>query len=123
MKTIELSGQRRDLSTKGALRTLRVKGQVPAVVYGGEKAPSPMAVNGKEFLQILKGHGTNTVMSLKIGADAETVLVKDLQRDLLSHEIIHIDFQRISLTEKIEVNVPLHVKGEAPGVKLGGGIM
>src|SRR5262245_25756837 len=123
MKTVELKAEKRDLSTKGALRTLRVKGQVPAVVYGGKKSPSPAAVNGKEFLQVMKGHGANTVLSLKIGADAETVLVKDLQRDLLSHEIAHIDFQRISLTEKIEVNVPLHVKGEAPGVKLAGGIM
>jgi large subunit ribosomal protein L25 len=57
-----------------------------------------------------------------IGA-GETVLLKDLQRDFLTHNIVHVDFQRVSMTEKLEVNVPLHIVGEAPGVKLSGGIL
>jgi large subunit ribosomal protein L25 len=62
-------------------------------------------------------------MNLKLGDGAEMVLLKDVQRDVLSHDVIHVDFQRISMTEKLEVNVPLHVAGEAPGVKVGGGIL
>jgi large subunit ribosomal protein L25 len=60
---------------------------------------------------------------LKVGGKAETVLLKELQRDFLTHAVIHADFQRISMTDKLEVNVPLHITGEAPGVKLGGGIL
>lgn len=123
MQTVELSGKKRDIKTKGALRVLRVEGEVPAVVYGGKKSPVPLSVAGKELLQVIKAHGANVILSLKVGSDTETVLVKEVQRDPISHKPIHVDFQRISLTDKIEVNVPLHVKGEAPGVKLAGGIL
>jgi large subunit ribosomal protein L25 len=123
MQTIELTGQKRDLASKGALRSLRLKGQVPSVIYGGKKSSYPLTVNSKEFQLLTKAHGSNVVVNLKVDSATETVLVKEVQKDMISREIIHIDFQRISLTDKIEVSVPLHVKGEAPGVKLSGGIL
>ncbi len=123
MATVEMIGKKRDLTTKGGLRTLRVQGEVPAVVYGGENKSFPLSVELKQFLKLLKQHGANVVMSLKLDGGTETVLVKEVQRDAISRMPIHIDFQRISLTETIEVSVPLHVSGEAPGVKLGGGIL
>ncbi len=123
MQMVELNGKKRDIKTKGALRVLRGEGEVPAVVYGGKKSPVPLSVAGKELLQVIKAHGANVILSLKVGSDTETVLVKEVQRDPISHKPIHVDFQRISLTDKIEVNVPLHVRGEAPGVKLSGGIL
>lgn len=63
------------------------------------------------------------IMNLQVAGAGETVLLKDLQRDFLTHNIVHVDFQRVSMTEKLEVNVPLHIVGEAPGVKLSGGIL
>lgn len=123
MQTIEMNAKKRTVSTRSVLNSLRKVGEVPAVVYGGRKEPWPMSVNGKEFLQIVRAHGINVVMNLKVGNETETVLVKEIQRDPLGHHILHIDFQRISLTEKIEVGVPVRVKGEAPGVKLSGGIL
>ncbi|MBI4395641.1 MAG: 50S ribosomal protein L25 [Elusimicrobia bacterium] len=123
MQTVELTGNKREISTKGALRSLRVKGEIPAVVYGGADSSKTLSVNGKEFRQLLKAHGTNMVVSLKLDSKTETVLVKQAQRDPLTRDFVHVDFQRISLTEKIEVSVPLRVKGEAPGVKLSGGIL
>lgn len=123
MQTVELKGKKRDLSTKGALRRLRTEGEVPAVVYGGQKSPSVLAVSNKELQALLKTHGANVLVNLKLDSQAETVLVKEVQRDILTRSFIHIDFQRISMTEKIEVSVPVHVKGEAPGVKLSGGIL
>ena len=51
------------------------------------------------------------------------VLIKELQRNAITRQIIHVDLHRISLKDKIEVSVPIHIKGEAPGVKLGGGIL
>lgn len=123
MKTIELGAERREGMTKGNLRQLRLKGQIPAVVYGGKADSSSLFINGKELAQVLKGHGTNVLMDLKVGEKSEVVLLKDVQRHFVSHSILHVDFQRISMTEKLEVNVPLHVTGEAPGVKLSGGIL
>ena len=123
MQTIELTAAKRGENTKGALRQLRLAGQIPAVVYGGQKEPQRLALDLKNFVRLLKGHGTNVLMNLKLDGGAEVVLVKDVQRDVLSHDVIHVDFQRISMTEKIEVNVPLVLSGDAPGVKVGGGIM
>ena len=123
MQTIELSAEKRELSSKGSLSKLRSEGQIPAVVYGGKKSPENLALNLKNLTQLLKGHGVNVLMNLKLGSSAEIVLLKDVQRDILSHDVIHVDFQRISMTEKLEVNVPLHATGEAPGVKVGGGIL
>ena len=123
MQTIELGADKREIVTKGTLRTLRVGGMIPAVVYGGKKEPANLIIEGKKLIRVLKGHGMNVLVNLKVGAGAEVVLLKDLQRDVLTHEIIHVDFQRISMTEKLDVNVPIHIKGEAPGVKVGGGIM
>jgi large subunit ribosomal protein L25 len=122
MQTIELKSEKRDLSTKGALRQAREAGNVPAIIYGGGKEPATAAVNAKEFLKLLKTHGGNALVTLK-GASSDLVVVKEIQRDVISHEAIHVDFRRISLTEKLEVSVPFQVTGEAPGVKLQGGIL
>lgn len=123
MKTIELGAERRELASKGERRQLRSAGRIPAVVYGGKKDAAPLSIDGKSLFQVLKGHGTNVIMNLKVGGSGETVLLKDLQRDFVTHNIVHVDFQRVSMTEKLEVNVPLHIVGEAPGVKLSGGIL
>jgi large subunit ribosomal protein L25 len=123
MQTIELRGEKRELSTKGELLTLREGGRVPAVVYGEKKEPVNLSVDVKNFTHLLKGHGANVLMNLILGEGGEVVLLKDVQRDVITHNIIHLDFQRISMTKKIEVNIPLNVTGEAPGVKVGGGIL
>ncbi|MGQ0645321.1 MAG: 50S ribosomal protein L25 [Elusimicrobiota bacterium] len=120
MATIELTAKKREIGTNGALRALRESGEVPAVVYGGQKPPVSVSVTAKE----LKIHGgASALINLKVGSEAETVLLKDVQRDPISRKFIHLDFQRISLTEKIEVSASLRFTGEAPGVKLGGGIL
>src|SRR5262245_38659357 len=123
MQTVELKSEKRDLSTKGALRQTRVAGRVPAVVYGGGKDPSTAAVDAKELSKLLTAHGANALVNLKGAAGTDLVLIKEIQRDVIGHQPIHIDFRRISLTEKLEVSVPFHVVGEAPGVKLQGGIL
>lgn len=123
MQNVELATKKRDISTKGKLGDLRRAGDVPAIIYGSGKPASPAVLNGKELLQVLKTHGLNVILSLVVDGKKDTVLVKEIQRDILTHAITHVDFQRISLTEKILVNVPLHVKGEAPGVKLSSGIL
>jgi large subunit ribosomal protein L25 len=67
--------------------------------------------------------GRNALITLKIGGTSHAVLVKDIQRHPITRDIRHVDLHRVSLEKKIEASVPVHVKGEAPGVKLGGGIL
>jgi large subunit ribosomal protein L25 len=67
MQTIELRGEKRELSTKGELLTLREGGRVPAVVYGEKKEPVNLSVDVKNFTHLLKGHGANVLMNLILG--------------------------------------------------------
>ncbi|MBI3549783.1 MAG: 50S ribosomal protein L25 [Elusimicrobia bacterium] len=125
MKEIQLNAQLREngKSNKKELSGLRATKMIPGVVYGGKKEPVSVVVNEKELLAATKTGGANAILHLKHPKGEDTVILKELQRHVVSNQPIHADFQRISLKEKIEVKVPLHVIGEAPGVKLHGGIL
>jgi large subunit ribosomal protein L25 len=123
MQTVELNTQKRDLTTKGGLRQVRLAGRIPTAVYGGKKDPANVSIDAKDFLKMMTAHGHNVLVNLKSEAGTDLALVQEVQRDVITRAPIHVDFRRISMTDKIEVSVPLHVKGEAPGVKLQGGIL
>ncbi|MCM2304292.1 MAG: 50S ribosomal protein L25 [Elusimicrobia bacterium] len=109
--------------TKKDLSTLRAQSTIPAVVYGGEKAPIMVALSEKDLMAARKKGGANAILRLKHTKGEETVIVKELQRHPVTDRPVHADFQRISLTQKIEAKVPLNIVGEAPGVKTSGGMM
>ncbi len=112
--------------TKGSkkqLSGLRAQSRIPAVVYGGEKGPISIALSERELIDARKKGGANAILHLKHAQGVETVVVKDLQRHPVTDRPVHADFQRISLTKKIEARVPLIVVGEAPGVKDFGGML
>jgi len=124
MAVIQLKGSRRENVGKGWARKARAAGQIPAVIYGHGETPRPIAVDFREFEVALRGHkGSNAIVNLNVGGGEVTALVRDVQYDPLSRAIIHLDFQHISLTEQIEVEVPVHLTGTAVGVKDGGGIL
>jgi len=111
--------------TKKDLSTLRASSTIPAVVYGGEKGQGPilLALSEKDLMSARKKGGANAILRLKHAKGEETVIVKELQRHPVTDRPVHADFQRISLTAKIEAKVPLNIIGEAPGVKTSGGMM
>ena len=124
MAVIQLKGARRDQIGKGAARKARAAGQIPGVIYGHGETPQPIAVDFREFELALRGHkGSNAIVNLNVGGGEVTALVRDVQYDPLSRAIIHLDFQHISLTEQIEVEVPGQFVGIPVGVKDGGGIL
>ncbi len=125
MSVIQLKGSRRESVGKGGARKARAAGLIPAVVYGHGETPMPVSVDQREFEVALRGHkGSNAIVNLSVsGAKDVTALVRDVQYDPLSRAIVHLDFQHISLTETIEVEVPLHFIGIPVGVKDGGGIL
>ncbi|MBI5240529.1 MAG: 50S ribosomal protein L25 [Elusimicrobia bacterium] len=124
MQEIKLSVVVREgKSTKKQLSALRDEKRLPGIVYGGDKPPLHVALSEKELLAARKKGGANAILHLETGKATETVIVKELQRHPVNDRLVHADFQRISMTEKITAKVPIHVTGEAPGVKNDGGTL
>ncbi len=113
---------REKTGVRGVNSSLRTQGIVPAVVYGTEKKSLSLSINEKEFVSIMK-KGHNAIIKLKYDKVEDSVIVKEIQRHVVSGKIIHVDFYRISLKDKIEVKIPLKFVGEAYGVKTQGGII
>lgn len=124
--TIEINAVKRDAKGTGASRRLRRAGSVPGVVYGGGKEAVTLEFNAKDlFLQFRHEAFHASVLNLNVDGKKESVLLRDYQMHPVRNTIQHIDFQRVSATEKIHVKVPFHFINAdvAPGVKLGGGIV
>src|SRR5450432_3493682 len=100
-----------------ANKRLRDTGQLPGVIYGHKEAVVPVTLPKKEVVNHLN-HGAH-VFDLSIEGKNEKVLVKEVQYDHLGHEVIHVDFARVSLDEKVEVTVPLELKGTPKGEEEG----
>jgi len=125
MEKINLSASVRAQTGKSASSHLRKKGLIPAVVYKGGKKTIHVEVSVKELEGVLHTDaGENVIINLKISGEGKkpdkTVIIKDIQHDPVKDDFLHVDFNEILLTEKIEVKVPVEVKGEAVGVKDGG---
>jgi large subunit ribosomal protein L25 len=99
-------------------RRLRRQGLVPAVIYGHKKETVPVALNGEELTNAIR-HGAR-VVDLKSEAGTEHALIQDLQWDHLGKDILHVDFRRVDINERVEVPVPIELRGIAPGVTAGG---
>lgn len=124
MAEIKVSAEERPKkSTNKSLADLRTARRIPAVIYGGKGGNASVSVDEKELMDGLGREGHNAIIHLKHGKSEDTVILKDLQRHVVSGNPIHADFVRVDMNKKVEVEVPLHVYGEAPGVKLQGGIL
>ena len=120
---------KRDGRGKNEARRLRVRGRIPAVVYGARakgKAPEgvPVAVDPRQVLRILHSEaGANTLITLKLDGGESRVMVKEYQLDPVTHQLLHADFYQLAMDRAISVTVPIVIKGEAKGVKLEGGMI
>jgi large subunit ribosomal protein L25 len=105
-------------------RKLRQDGRAPAVLYGRGKDTVSLSLDPRELEKSLKSShaGMNTLFDLRGDPKVEgrTVLVKELQREPVRGNIIHADFFEIDMTQKLQVSVPLHIEGIAPGIAMGG---
>jgi large subunit ribosomal protein L25 len=113
---IQLKAEPRTVLGK-KVRALRQQGVVPANVYGHADSEA-VQVPVKESEHVLARAGKTQLISLELdGSDATTVLVKDFQRHPIKGSLLHIDFYRVAMTERMRVDVPLQFVGEAPAVK------
>ncbi|TBV01214.1 50S ribosomal protein L25/general stress protein Ctc [Phytopseudomonas dryadis] len=110
---------------KGASRRLRRNASlVPAVIYGGEKAPQSISLVAKDLAKLLDNEAAfSHVLTLTVDGQKESVLIKALQRHPAKGFVLHADFQRVIAGQKLSAHVPLHFVNEASaaGVKQGGG--
>lgn len=124
VKDLKVAAQTRDSRGKNEARRLRVKGLVPAVVYGGTGEPAPISVDPKEITKILHSRtGHNTIFRLSItGGEDTPVMIVDWQHEPIKESLLHVDLKRIDLNQRITVKVPVVTVGDPKGVKLQGGI-
>ena len=125
MTKITLNAEARSDLGKGASRRLRRNANlVPAVVYGGDKAPQSISLLAKDFAKALENEATfSSVISLTIDGKAEDVIIKALQRHPAKSFVLHADFIRVVAGQKMTAQVPLHFMNQetAVGVKQQGG--
>ena len=121
---LTLSAETRDRVGKGASRSLRREGRVPAVIYGNKQDPQPIHVNERELMKLLMtGHFMNSVVMVEgVGNSAIRTLPKDVTFDPVSDRPVHVDFLRISEHATVTVAVPVVFvdEEESPGLKRGG---
>jgi large subunit ribosomal protein L25 len=124
MATVSLSANSRDLTGKGAARTLRSKGQVPAVIYGHGREPQPLALNARDLDKMLSHiQAESTVIEVTVGGHTAKTLIREIQRHPIKRQILHVDFQALVAGEKVTVSIPIVLTGIAEGVRLEGGVL
>jgi len=110
---------------KGAARSVRREGRIPAVLYGGGEAPTPISLDKKTTTQLIfAGHFLTTIFELDIDGKKERAIPRDYQLDVVRDFPIHVDFLRLKPGSRLKVNVPVHFinQDQAPGIKKGGAL-
>ena len=118
---VDLQAKPREERGKNAARRLRASGMLPAVLYGdGDGSSTALAVPDRLVDYTLHHMGDNALYDIDLGAGGSTARIVDVQRDPVSGRLLHVDFAPVDMLERIEVTVPLHIVGEAPGTEEGG---
>ena len=126
MKTIELNVERRTETGKNEARRGRARGKIPGVVYGAGKPTVSIQLERRDLTDVFRaGAGENAIFLLKLAGSDQSrhAMIRELARDPVSREPLHIDFVRVLMDAKIRVRVPIEVEGVARGVKSDGGIL
>ncbi len=126
MPTVQLSTRMRTPKGKGAARRLRQTKVLPGVIYGKGVDPVPVEIDEREFLRSVAGHAvSNLIIDLGVEGESEPAkaLIREIQTDPVSGSVVHVDLNRISMTEKLEVEVPVEILGVPVGVKDEGGVL
>jgi large subunit ribosomal protein L25 len=123
--TTTVSVEMRESRGKNEARRLRVKGLVPAVLYGSGQPALAVSVDPKQIIRILHSStGHNTIFNVAVQGGADTpVMLVDWQYEPVKGSLLHVDLKRIDLTKRLTVSVPVQTQGEPVGVKTQGGLL
>lgn len=124
MEKIELKTTIRETVGNGPARELRRNGLMPAILYGPKAEPIMLSVNIRELEQILKTSNVGQVLLnlvIQNGKEkSKTAMIKELQTQPISGDLLHVDFYEVAMDQKIKVSIPIITTGQSKGVELGG---
>jgi large subunit ribosomal protein L25 len=114
----------REGTGRSASRRLRKQDRIPAILYGKHTAPITLAVEGPEFVRLVKAIGDNAALiELKGTKEQALSILQEVQRDAMTDRYLHVDLHEVKADEKMEINVPVHTSGESTGVKNEAGVL
>jgi large subunit ribosomal protein L25 len=118
MPEMKLTATKRDVLGKKT-RLLRRQGLTPAHIFGHGLESQSLQCDTAELIKILAHAGTTRLLSLKIEGDKEpkNVFVREIQRDILNRQLLHVDFYQVKKGEKMQMDIPIVLVGEAPAMK------
>jgi len=125
-KQAKLKAEQRTAIGRSAVRKLKTRGIIPAIVYGGKEKPQPLQVATRDINAVLShASGENILVELEIAGEQSNrmALVQEIQHSPVGGDILHVDFHAVSMDEKIQAEVPLEPVGIANGVKNFGGLL
>jgi len=125
-KQVKLTAERREATGRSAIRKLKARGIVPAIVYGGKDKPQPVQVSRRDIsLMLSHATGENILVELEIAGEKSSrmTMIQEIQHSPVGGDVLHVDFHAVSMDEKIEADVPLEPSGLANGVKNFGGLL
>lgn len=96
---------------KNAARKLKEEGYIPAILYGKGMESIPLAIQNNRLREIIQKHGRNVLLNVIVNGSTHNAIIKDIQENTLKGNVVHVDFQRVSMYEKIEATVPLKFEG------------
>jgi large subunit ribosomal protein L25 len=106
------------------VKKIRQEGQIPANIFGREVTSTPIKIKDKDFLKVFKEAGETALINLDLGEGVERpVLIKGVQKEPKSGQILHVDFFQVNLKEKVVTHVPIQLVGEAPVAESGDGLI
>jgi large subunit ribosomal protein L25 len=126
MANIELKVERRQETGKNVARRARASGRVPAVVYGAKKETVPIYIEARQLTTAFRqGAGDNAIYLLKMAGTEQSrhAMIREINRDPVSRELLHVDFLRVLMDVKVRVSVAVELTGTPKGVKQDGGIL
>jgi large subunit ribosomal protein L25 len=122
--SFKIKGEKRDVFGKNASRRLRRSGMIPVILYGAKDDNVPLILKKKEIFEILKAEtGENTVFEVSYNSEKRNAMIKELQINPVTDEILHVDLIQIAMDKVVRVSVPVVTVGEAVGVKTEGGFV
>ena len=122
--SLVITTEKREALGKNASYRIRRTGRIPAILYGEGQDSVPLVLSKKDVIRILKSDlGLNTLFKVAFGAEERDVMIKDVQIDAITDEVLHADLIQIAMDKVIRVAVPVELVGEAVGVKTEGGFI
>jgi large subunit ribosomal protein L25 len=118
IEALSLEAELREQIGSKAAAAVRRRGRVPAIVYGHKQEPLAISLDAHDFAEGL--HHGHRLLDVAVSGKAEKMIIKDLQYDHLGRTILHVDLMRVDVSERIEVEVPLELKGVPKGTHEGG---